>query len=117
MSLHLQLDQPSSHQLKTVVHRYFFALDMDTTIKRTTESCHQCCALESTPRHKVEQSTTCPPDAVGIAFAAVFLKRERQLMLNVIESVSSYTVATLIENGLHNTFHDALITLCISLRS
>ena len=40
MSLHLQLDHPSTHQLKTVMHRYFFALDMDSTVARMTEHCH-----------------------------------------------------------------------------
>ena len=32
MALHLKLDHPSKHQMKLVVRRYFFALDMDKNI-------------------------------------------------------------------------------------
>ena len=77
MSLHLQLDHHSTHQLKIVMHRYFFVLDMDSTVARTSEHRHQCCALESTPHHEIEQSTNSPPDVIGISFAAYALKLER----------------------------------------
>ena len=59
-----------SHQLKQVVSRYFFALDLDQSIDHTTSSCHQCAILKQFPRMLVEQSTCHPPEAVGVNFAA-----------------------------------------------
>ncbi len=50
MALHLKLSHPSSHQLKCVVSRYFYALDMDQAISRIAGGCHQCVSLRSSPR-------------------------------------------------------------------
>lgn len=44
-SLHIKLDHPSCHQLKSVVHRYFYALDMDKSIESVTNGCHRCASL------------------------------------------------------------------------
>ena len=38
-ALHIKLDHPSRHQLKLVVNRYFYALDMDKAIERVSISC------------------------------------------------------------------------------
>jgi hypothetical protein len=115
-ALHIKLDHPSCHQLKTVFHRYFYALDMDRGIELITNSCHQCAALKRVPHTLTQQSTSDPPEAVGVAFAADVLKRERQLVLVVREYVTSYTVACAIDNERHTSIRDALIRLCIELR-
>ena len=39
-ALHVRLDRPSRHQMKLVVQRYFFALDLDKALDRCTQSCH-----------------------------------------------------------------------------
>ncbi|XP_044183898.1 uncharacterized protein LOC122964389 [Acropora millepora] len=90
-ALHIQLSHPSSHQLKMVTKRYLFALDMDKAIERVVRSCTSCAALSHTPQARIEQSSCEPPDAVGISFAADVLKRSRQLILVLRESVTSYT--------------------------
>lgn len=41
-ALHIQLDHPSSYQLKQVMHRYVFALDLDKSVESTSRSCHHC---------------------------------------------------------------------------
>lgn len=115
-ALHIQLDHPSCHQLKCVVHRYFYALDMDKAIDKVSSSCHQCAALRNAPASVKPQATADPPDAVGISFAADVIKRSRQLILVVRESVTSFTAACFIEDERHTTLRDALITLCIELR-
>ena len=93
-SLHIKLDHPSNNQLKSVMNRYFFALDMDKTIETVTSSCHQCAALLKTPKVSVEQSSLDPPEAIACSFAADVLKRERQLVLVIRECVTSYTILT-----------------------
>ena len=115
-ALHIQLSHPSSHQLKMVTKRYLFALDMDKAIERVVRSCTSCAALSHTPQARIEQSSCEPPDAVGNSFAADVLKRSRQLILVLRESVTSYTSTMVIEDERHHTLRDALVRLCIQLR-
>jgi hypothetical protein len=62
---------------------YFFALDMERVIDTITSGCTQCSSLKKTQHLAVKQSTTTPPEAVGITFAADVMKRKKQLVLFV----------------------------------
>ena len=115
-ALHIKLDHPTNYQLQQVVKRYFFALDVDRCISDVTFSCHQCASLRLVPHNVIPQSMSDPPAAIGISFAADVIKRERQLIFVLRETVTSFTVACLIENERHETLHSALIRLCIELR-
>lgn len=115
-ALHIQLHHPTSHQLKMVAKRYLFALDMDKAVDRITNGCHTCAALKQSPSARIEQSTSPPPDAVGQSFAADVIKRSRQLILVLRESVTSYTATRLLQDERHTSLRDALIQLCIQLR-
>ena len=115
-ALHIKLEHPSSHQLKSVFRRYLYALDCDKSIERMTNSCHQCTALQKTPHTVIPQTTCDPPEAVGISFAADVLKRERQKILVVRETVTSYTSAYLLKDERHETLREGLINLCVPLR-
>ncbi|XP_041374771.1 uncharacterized protein LOC121387650 [Gigantopelta aegis] len=115
-ALHIQLNHPSAFQLKKVVQRYFFALDMDRSIDSVSNNCHQCAALRKTPSTIVEQSSSNPPETVGSLFAADILKRERQVIIVVRECVTAFTVACLIDNERSDVIRQALIRLCIELR-
>ena len=115
-ALHIQLGHPCSHQLKAVTKRYLYALDIDKAIERVTQACHQCAALRQTPNMREEQSSSPPPDAVGVSFAADVIKRSRQLVLVLREYVTSFTATTLLEDEQHNTLRDALIRLCVQMR-
>ncbi|KAK3711514.1 hypothetical protein QZH41_016432 [Actinostola sp. cb2023] len=100
--LHIKLDHPSSHQLRSAANRYFFALDMDKAIDHVANSCHPCVALKKTPKSLIEESTNPPPDAVGTTFAADVIKRTRQLIL--------------LSDVCNDTLRDALIHLCLEMR-
>lgn len=115
-ALHVQLDHPSSHQLKKVVQRFLYALDMDKAIERTSKGCHTCASLLNVPHTSIVQSTMDPPEVIGIAFAADVMKRERQLVLVVRECVTSYTSTCLLDSERHDDLRDALIRLCIEQR-
>jgi hypothetical protein len=64
----------------------------------------------------IEQSTSNPPDAVGISFAADVMKRNKQLILVVRETTTSFTTSCIIENERHDTLRASLIFLCLELR-
>jgi hypothetical protein len=115
MALHLKLSHPSSHQLKCVVSRYFYALDMDQAISCIAGGCHQCVSLRSSPRFLQEQSSSDPPAAVGVSFAADVLRRERQIILVVRETITSYTKAQIIESEKRDCLKETLISLCVDL--
>ena len=115
-ALHIQLDHPSAHQLKQVMRRYLFALDLDRAIETTSHSCHHCASLINTPTMTVPQSTSDPPEVVGISYAADIIKRERQLILVLRECVTSYTACCFVTDERRDTIRDSLINLCIGLR-
>ena len=57
----------------------------------------------SAPICQVPQSTSCSPDVVGVSFATDIIKRNRQLIAVVRETVTSYTVTCLIATAGHST--------------
>ena len=69
-ALHIQLSHPSCHQLKMVVQRYLYALDLDKAVPLVSDGCHSCAAIRSSPTARIDQSTSPPPDAIGQSFAA-----------------------------------------------
>ena len=64
----------------------------------------------------VPQSTSDPPEVVGISYAADINKRERQLILVLRECVTSYTACCFVADERRDTMRDSLINLCIGLR-
>ena len=116
-ALHLQLQHPSAHQLKQVVIRNFFALNLDDAIVTVTSSCSQCVALKSVPPELQQQSSDPPPDTIGIRFALDVMRRNRQLIIVLRESVSAYTWSAFIERETRQDLRDAIICLTAGLRN
>ena len=114
-AIHLRLSHQTKHQLKNVMTRYFFALDMDQAIQRTTAACHQCASLLTAPKYRVEQSSEDPPDALGVTFATDIIRRARQMILILRECVTSYSVACFVVNESHDALREAIVSLCIPL--
>ena len=40
--LHIKLGHPTQYQMKQVISRYFYALNLDYTIQQTNKGCHTC---------------------------------------------------------------------------
>ena len=114
-AMHLRLDHPSKHQLLQVMKRHFYALDMASAIDHACDTCHLCCSLQKFPDKLIEQSSEDPPESVGLSFAADLLKRNRQLIFVLRETVTSYTAACLIDNEKHETLREALARLVMEL--
>ncbi|XP_066017570.1 uncharacterized protein [Pocillopora verrucosa] len=115
-ALHIQLSHPSCHQLKMVAKRYLFALDLDKAVSRVSDGCHSCAAIQRSPTARIDQSTSPPPETIGQSFAADVIKRSRQLIFVLRETVTSYTSSLFLENERHQTLLDAIIKLCVEMR-
>ena len=61
IALYSQLDHPSPHQLKQVMHRYLYSLDLDKAIETVTHGCHHCTSLRNVLHTVIMQSTNDPP--------------------------------------------------------
>ena len=114
-AIHIQLDHPTAYQLKKVVGRYLYALDLDKAVDTVTEACHQCTSLKRAPKILIPQSSSDPPDGVGISFAADICKRNRQNIMILCECVTSYTTLCIVQSEIHEDLRDALICLCCEL--
>jgi hypothetical protein len=114
-ALHLKLVHPTGHQLKKVVHRVFYALDMDNAIADVYKSCHQCASLQKLPATLTNQFSTTPVDSVGVKFAADVIRRQRQYIFVLRECVTSLTRSCIIDDETAPSLLKALITTCIDL--
>ena len=115
-ALHIQLNHPSCHQLKMVVKRYLFALDLDKAVSFVTDGCHSCEAIRCSPTARIDQSTSPAPEGIGRSFAADVIKRSRQLIFLLRETVTSYTSSLFLENECHQTLRDAIVRLYLEMR-
>ena len=116
-ALHIRFNHPSKYQTKRLFCRYFFALDVDKAIDLVSSSCHTCESVKSIPNHFQPQSSEVAPQSIGVSFAADVARRHRQLILVLRETVSSYTLTTLIKSEKLEDLRNALIVLCSQLRS
>ena len=116
-ALHIRLDHPAQSQLKQVFTRYFYALDLDKALSLVSANCHHCVSLRSFPPYLQPQSSVQPPDVLGCSFAADVMRRYRQHILVIRETVSSYTRTMIIADEQHGTLRDALLILCSDFKS
>ena len=79
------------NQLELMMKRHFYALDLTKAIERRYNSCHTCLSLQKFPDSLVKQTSEDPPESIGVSFAADILKRDRQLILLLRKTVTSYT--------------------------
>jgi len=88
---------------------------MDQAVSRIAGTCHQCASLRSSLRFLQEQLSLDPPAVVCVSFAADVLRHERQIILIIRETITSYTKAQIIESGKRNCLKETLISLCMDL--
>ena len=115
-AVHLRFTHPTVHQMKRLIKRYFYALGLEKAIQDVVSHCHHCLALRNVPALFHKQTSTPAPAKIGISFASDVLRRERQFILVLRETVSSYTVSTLINNEQANTLREGLLYLAADLR-
>ena len=101
-ALHIKLDHPTSNELFTIADRSFFALNLSKVIDDVSKGCHPCVSLAKIPKSLIVQSSSEPPEVVGIQYASDVLRRERHMILVVREYVSSFTSTCIISSEQHD---------------
>jgi hypothetical protein len=114
-ALHLRFQHPVPYQMKQVFNRYFFALDLDKSLQAAYQSCHHCTSLKSIPQCMQPKTSSAPPDRVGAFFAADVMRRYKQCILVIRETVSSYTLTTVISSEKHEELRDAIMAVYASV--
>ena len=92
-AIHLKLEHPTTHQLRKVINRYFYAINLESILPKVYDTCHQCQSIKDIPTALISQSTEDPPNSVGERFAADIIKRHKQMFLIMRECTTSYTLA------------------------
>ena len=115
-AIHIRFDHPTFNQAKRLFSSYFYALDLDKALTCVHAACQHCALFQSFPKHLEPQTSSPPPDRIGSTFAADVLKRYRQLVMVLRETVTSYTVSAFIESERHDHLHDAIIVMCSTMR-
>ncbi len=115
-ALHLRLNHPTAYQLKQVFQRYYFALNANNHIDSVVQSCSQCQALKAVPRELHEQSTSELSSTPGVKLAADVMRRCKQHVLILRDTLSSYTATSLLSDERHQTLRNAIISAVSLLR-
>ena len=116
-ALHIKFSHPSNYQLKQLTNRYYYALAIDKISVQVTDACDMCNALKHVPEGLIEQTSVPPPDCVGHSYALDILKRYKQLILILRESVTSFTATMLVKSEGKEDLRNGILVLCSSMKS
>ena len=116
-AIHIKLEHLTKPQLLNIFNRAFWGLGALEAAEAVLQSCHTCVSLKKIPSHFTQQSTSAPPECIGIKFSADVIKRERQKILLVREYVTSFTDAVVIRSEDSEDLREGIIKLLSRLRS
>ena len=116
-AIHIKFNHPSEYQMRRLVSRYFFALDMAKSVTLVVKACHHCASLKLIPRYLQVQSSTTPPDHIGSSFAMDIMKRCGQLILVLRECTTSYTLSCFVSSEKSSDICQSLLILCAGVRN
>ena len=115
-ALHIQFNHPTPYQNKQLFSRQFFALDSDQAVDRVCGACHHCTSLLTMPHQPRPQTSEPPPDRVGVSYAADVMKRYKQLVLVLRETVTSFTATMCLASERHGDLREGIIMLVSQLQ-
>ena len=95
---HQQYDCLKAIPLRNLLRRNFLILNLDDTIAKCLKACYRCAATRDEKHIQVPMSSVPPPDTFGQHFATDVIDREKQKILTLRETATSYTWARFIQN-------------------
>lgn len=116
-SMHLQLDHPTATQLTNVFNRNFFSLNVNDCISHVIQSCSQCQALRTIPVELHEQSSTAQTTTIATNFAADVIRRYKQKIYIMRETLSSFTITSIVKDEQLESMRSVIIEAVSSIRA
>ena len=84
--------------LKDLLRRNFLILNLDDLVHKCVKACYNCAATRDEKHIQAPMSSVTPPETFGLQFATDVIEREKQKILTLRETATSYTWAKLIKN-------------------
>ena len=103
--------------LKDILRRHFFVLDLDAAVNQYVSACLSCAATRNKTHIDHPMSSVEPPRYFGDSFAADVIEREKQRILVLRETATSYTWATLVKSQRAAALEDAFRQLFMQVRA
>ena len=116
-SLHLQLGHPTATQLTNVFNHNYFSLNVNDCINHVLQACSQCQALKTIPRELCEQTSTLQTTTMSTNFAADVLRRYGQKIFVMRDTLSSFTITSLVKDETHDSLRSAIVEAASSVRA
>ena len=95
---------------------HFYTLDLAQVIEHFCDTCHTCTSLRQLPEPLKVQTTEDSPAVVSTFFAADVLIRNKQAILVLRKTSTSYTVASIVPDKKTNSLRETIARLCLDLR-
>ena len=102
--------------LRELLRRHFFALNLDEAVTSYVASCVPCAAKRDKKHTEAPMSTVTPPEYFGEQYASDVIKRERQKILVLRETATSYTWAKIVKNETAQALESGLRSLFSQVR-
>ena len=102
--------------LATLLKRHFFAFDLETATAKYVQSCTLCAAKRDKKNLPPPMSSVQAPAHFGEQFATDIISREKQKILVLRETATSYTAAKFVKNEQAKTLESGLRQLFAQFR-
>ncbi len=116
-SLHLQLGHPTATQLTNVFNRQYFSLNVNDCITHVIQSCSQCQALKTIPSELQGQTSSIQATATATNFAADVIRRYKQKIFVMRDTLSSFTITSIISDEKLDSLRSAIVEAVSSIRA
>ena len=109
-AIHLKLAHPTKYQMTKLLSRYFLCPGSSRMISDVVDSCHTCLSLKPLPPTLFSETTSVSDD-FGSRFSADIMVRNSQHILFVVEKLTSFCFASILESENSSSIGSSLISL------
>ena len=109
-AIHLKLAHPTKYQMTRLLSRYFLCPGSTRVISDVVDSCHTCLSLKPLPPTLFSETTIVSND-FGARFAADVMVRNGQHILFIIEQLTGFCFAQILEQENSSNIGNAILSL------
>ena len=109
-AIHLKLGHPTKYQMTKLLSRYFLCPGSSRVIPDVVDSCHTCLSLKPLPETLFSE-TTSVSNEFGSRFSADIMVRNGQHILFIVEKLTGFCFAELLESENSSNIGSAILSL------